>query len=217
MDPRLRLCGRWQKSTRTSSPSSVWVRDASDLRSIRRATQRVGAALPPGGLNLLINNAAVLPRGGLQTTSPEDMQSALHTNVLGPANIIKEFLPLLRAAVRAGGRAGMSCRQAAVVNISAFLGSFPSIEETYDFLPAISYRMSKAALNMLTLCASTELKRDGILVAALHPGWVRTDMGTQEADIDARESVEGMLDVVFSLNEKDTGTFLNYKGKVIGW
>ncbi|XP_026211995.1 C-factor-like [Anabas testudineus] len=191
--------------------------DASDPSSIKKLAQQVGSVVGTEGLNLLINNAGILHRDSLQTTTTENMQNTFTTNVVGPTNITKEFLPLLRAAVKASGKPGMSCRKAAVINISALLGSFQSIQYTYDVLPAISYRISKAGMNMLTLCASEELKKDDILFAALHPGWVRTDMGGEGADIDAQESVKGMVGVIASLTERDTGTFLDYKGKPIAW
>ncbi|XP_038565913.1 C-factor-like [Micropterus salmoides] len=191
--------------------------DATDLCSIKQSAQQVDSLVGTGGLNLLINNAGFLAKGTLQETSPEDMKITFDTNVIGPMNIIKEFLPHLRAAAKASKMSGMSSSKAAVIGISALLGSMESVKESYSFLPAISYRISKAGLNMLTLCAAEELKMDEILVSALHPGWVRTDMGGEGGDIDAQESVQGMLSVISSLTEKQNGAFLDYKGKTIPW
>lgn len=63
--------------------------DTSDLCSIKKSAQQVASVVGAGGLNLLINNAGVLYRDNLQTTTPENMQSTFSTNVLGPTNIIK--------------------------------------------------------------------------------------------------------------------------------
>ncbi|KAK2833335.1 hypothetical protein Q5P01_017224 [Channa striata] len=191
--------------------------DASDLGSIKQAAKQVCSVVGAGGLNLLINNAGILSRDNLQTTTPENMQNTFNINALAPLVITQEFTPLLRTAAKASVIPGMSCRKAAVINISAFLASFESVKSTYNFLPALSYRISKASLNMLTVCAAEELRNDGILFAALHPGWVRTDMGGEGGDIDAQESVKGMLGVMASLSEREDGAFLDYQGKTLPW
>ncbi|XP_042360576.1 C-factor-like [Plectropomus leopardus] len=191
--------------------------DANDLCSIKQSAQKVGSVVGTGGLNLLINNAGILASGTLQETSPEDMQNSFNTNVMGPMNMIKEFLPHLRSAVKASGMSGMSSSKAAVVNISSVLGSMEMIKQSYAAFPVISYRISKAGLNMLALCAAEELKKDEILFSLLHPGWVRTDMGGEEGEIDAPESVQGMLRVMASLTEKQNGAFLDYKGNTVPW
>ncbi|XP_040918178.1 C-factor-like [Toxotes jaculatrix] len=207
------------KTLAKKHPNNIFIirLDATDLCSIKQSAQQVGALLGTGGLNLLINNAGFLARGTLQDTSPEDMQTTFNINVMGPMNIIKEFLPLLRAAAKASDMPGMSSCKAAVINISSYLGSLEAVKHSYAALAAISYRISKTSLNMLTLCASEELKKDEILFSALHPGWVRTDMGGEEGEIDAPESVQGMLSVMASLTEKQNGAFLDYKGKSIPW
>ncbi|XP_056262984.1 C-factor-like [Pseudoliparis swirei] len=191
--------------------------DATDLSSIKQCAKQVGHEVGTGGLNLLINNAGVLAKSTLQETSSGDMQNAFNTNVLGPMNIIKEFLPHLRAAAKASRIPGMSTSKAAVVSISSFLASMETVKESYAFFPAISYRISKAGLNMLTLCAAEELKNDQILFSLLHPGWVRTDMGGEEGQMDAPESVQGMLSVMASLTEEHNAAFLDYGGRSLPW
>ncbi|KAI9539344.1 hypothetical protein NQZ68_005424 [Dissostichus eleginoides] len=191
--------------------------DADDLCSIKQCAQHVGSLVGTGGLNLLINNAGILFRKTLQETSPEEMQETFNTNVIGPMSILQEFLPHLRSAAKACGTPGMSTSKAAVVNISSTLASMQRIQQTYEFIPAVSYRISKAALNMLTLCAVEELRKDEILFSLLHPGWVRTEMGGENGEIDAQESVLGMCDVMASLTEKQNGAFLDYKGNPIPW
>ncbi|XP_036409161.1 C-factor-like isoform X2 [Megalops cyprinoides] len=191
--------------------------DATDPRSVKEASNQVGLRLQGGGLNLLVNNAGVLTHGTLQTTSSQDMQDAFNSNVLGPMCVTKEFLPYLRTAAQASGQPGMSCRKAAVINISTLLASMASVSQAYAFFPAFSYRVSKAGLNMLNQCAVEEFRKDEILFAVLHPGWVRTQLGGKEADIDAAESVRGMLRVMESLTEKQNGAFLDYQGKSLPW
>ncbi|KAM9843623.1 C-signal-like [Aulostomus maculatus] len=196
---------------------SVISLDVSDLCSIKKSAQLVGSQLGPRGLNLLVNNAGVLAKSSLLEASPEDMQHSFKTNLMGPMFMIKEFLPLLGAAVKASVIPGMSCSKAAVISISSVLGSVESVKYSYSAFSAISYRISKAGLNMLTACAAEELKKDGILFSVLHPGWVRTDMGGEEGEIDAPVSVQGMLKVMASLTEEQNGAFLDYKGQTIAW
>ncbi|XP_010728700.3 uncharacterized protein LOC104918591 [Larimichthys crocea] len=191
--------------------------DATDLCSIKECSQKVGTLVGTEGLNLLINNAGFMSKSTLQETTPEDMQYTFNTNVLGPMNVIKEFLPHLRVGAKASKMPGMSTRKAAVINMSSVLGSMQVVKESYSYFSAVSYRISKAALNMLTLCGAEELKKDEILFALLHPGWVRTDMGGEEGEIDAPESVQGMLHVMASLTEKQNGAFLDYKGEPVPW
>ncbi|KAK7939179.1 hypothetical protein WMY93_002505 [Mugilogobius chulae] len=105
----------------------------------------------------------------------------------------EEFISLLRAAAKDSGTPGMSLRKAAVINISTLLSSNEVAKGTYSRFPDLPYRVSKAALNMMSVCASVELQKDEILCMLLHPGWVRTDMGGPEGELGADESVEGML------------------------
>ncbi|KAM6957073.1 C-signal-like [Aplochiton taeniatus] len=192
--------------------------DVTDTGSIKKCAQEVGPLLGTKGLNLLVNNAAIAPHGSFEKTSLEDMNAAFNTNVLGPMTIIKEFLPHLRAAAKASGKPGMSCCKAAVINISTILGSMVKVKTLYSFCPVVSYCVSKAGLNMLTVCAEEEFKKDEILFALLHPGWVRTDMGGKEqGELDPSESVAGLLSVMQSLTEKQNGAFLDYSGQTVPW
>uniref|UniRef100_A0A8C6TT10 Zgc:92161 n=1 Tax=Neogobius melanostomus TaxID=47308 RepID=A0A8C6TT10_9GOBI len=191
--------------------------DMADLCSIKKSAQQVGSLLGDKGLNLIINNAAILVHSGITDTTPEDMASSFNTNVIGPMSIIQEFLPYLQAAAKDSGLPGMSCRKAAVVSISSTLGSIESTPQSYEHFKTVPYRVSKAALNMLITCANLELQKDEILCTLLHPGWVRTDMGGANAAIEAQESVQGMLQVMNSMTEKDNGTLQDYNGQRIPW
>lgn len=64
---------------------------------------------------------------------------------------------------------------------------------------------------------SVDLKKENILVAAMHPGWVRTDMGGKNAPLDIETSVEGMINTIYKLGEGDTGKFLQYDGSELPW
>lgn len=76
---------------------------------------------------------------------------------------------------------------------------------------------SQAALNAATKSMSIDLKKDQILVAAMHPGWVRTDMGGNNAPLDVETSVQGILATIQRLGEQDSGRFLQYDGSELPW
>jgi len=78
------------------------------------------------------------------------------------------------------------------------------------------YRASKAALNSVLADLACELKGRAICVA-LHPGWVRTDMGGAGADIDTATSIAGMRTVLASVKPADSGGFFNYDGRRLDW
>uniref|UniRef100_A0A8C8C691 C-factor n=1 Tax=Oncorhynchus tshawytscha TaxID=74940 RepID=A0A8C8C691_ONCTS len=170
---------------------------------------QVGSLVGKAGLNLLVNNTGMLTHRTMQTTSTQEIQAAFNTNILGPMD---EFLPYLQSAATASGKPGLSFNKPAVVSISSMVASMATIKEMCSFFP-----MASAGLNMLTLCATEQFRKNEILFAVLYPGWVRTDMGGEGGAIDAPESEKGLLSVMDSLTEKQTGVFLDYEGKVMPW
>ncbi|OSD04959.1 hypothetical protein PYCCODRAFT_1432693 [Trametes coccinea BRFM310] len=75
--------------------------------------------------------------------------------------------------------------------------------------------MSKAALNMLTLKQKAE--RPDITFITMCPGWVRTELGGKEADLEPEESIAGILKVISSVTNADSGKYLRYNGEEIPW
>lgn len=191
--------------------------DNSDRSSIKEAVQKVTSMLGDKGLNLIINNAAAMVNSNVIDSTAEDMVSCFNTNVIGTMCIIQDFLPYLRKAVKDSGMPGMSCRKAAVISISSFLSSTENTPQSYGHMKAVPYRVSKAGLNMLNACAAMELQTEEILCTLLHPGWVRTEMGGPDAKVDVQDSVQGLLQVMNSLTEKNTGALVNYQGQRVPW
>ncbi|XP_074855580.1 C-signal-like [Carettochelys insculpta] len=193
--------------------------EVTDPASIKAAAARVETHLKGSGLNLLINNAGILKLSTLESETPEDMALVYATNVTGPLLVSQAFLPLLKRAAQGSPQTGLSCSKAAIVNMSSEGGSIQNIY-AWDLVQIISYRCSKAALNMLTKCQALGYGGDGILSVALNPGWVQTDMGNSgpvQAPLKVDASVRGMLHVLSTLSEKDNGAFVNWEGNVLPW
>ncbi|XP_032556760.1 C-factor-like isoform X1 [Chiroxiphia lanceolata] len=193
--------------------------EVSDPASIKAAAARVEELLGGSGLNILINNAAIGKPVFLDKETLETMTQIYTTNTAGPLLLGQAFLPLLKKAAQGSPGSGLSCSKAAIINISSNGGSITN-PAGWELMHFTSYRCSKAALNMLSKCQSLAYKEHGVLCIALHPGWVQTDMGsfdghTPPLTVDA--SVTGMLKVLSSLSEKDTGTLLDWEGKVVPW
>ncbi|KAJ7311934.1 hypothetical protein JRQ81_006255 [Phrynocephalus forsythii] len=184
--------------------------------SVKAALGTVESYLEGKGLNLLINNAGVDTFDTLQTVEQQEMLSTFNINVVGPILVVKEFLPLLKRAAKGAETEGMSCGKAAIINISSKLGSIgEGFEEVQDLFYA--YRASKAALNMVTACLARELKVDEILCTAIHPGWVKTDMGTEKAPLTVESSAQGILKVLAGLSASSSGTLVDWEGRRLLW
>jgi NAD(P)-dependent dehydrogenase (short-subunit alcohol dehydrogenase family) len=141
-----------------------------------------------GRLDVLVNNAAILYDTWQRAENADFriVREAFETNTLGAWRVSKAFIPLLRAG--AGGR---------VVNVSSESGSLASMG---GGTPA--YSVSKAALNALTRMLADELRRDGILVNSVCPGWVATEMGGPNAP---RTPAEGAAGIVWAATLPDDG------------
>ncbi len=136
---------------------------------------------------------------GLQTPTQSDFDAVMHANVLGPMRV----LPQLQEALAPGARVGI---------LSSRMGSIGMRESSSGWL----YRASKAAVNSVMKDVSLELKGQAVCIS-LHPGWVRTEMGGDGADIDVATSVAGMRAVLAGLKPEDNGSFFNYDGQPLAW
>lgn len=167
------------------------------------AASASGLAWPIDGeaFDTVIVNAGVFgPRSdGLQTPSEADFDAVMHTNVLGPMRV----LPQLVEALAPGARLAV---------ISSRMGSIGLRGSPAGWL----YRASKAALNSVLKDVSLVLAGRAVCVA-LHPGWVRTDMGGAGADLAVPDAVADMRRTLVALTPADNGGFFNHDGQALAW
>lgn len=168
--------------------------------------QRASEWIAENGLSLdiLINNAGV--GGDLFSGGPdwETMESIYKVNTVSPLMVTRAFYPFLR---KGSG--------SIVAQMSSLLGSIghkPNLPKG-----GYAYSCSKAALNMVTQLMSLEYAKDKVIVLALSPGWVRTDMGGEEAPLTASESIEGLRSVLGSASFSQTGSYWHYDGTELPW
>lgn len=159
-----------------------------------------------GGLDVLVNNAGISPeqQGGSRV---DNLRKTFETNVFGVFAVTEALLPLLKASP--AGR---------IVNQSSILGSlhFISSGQMGDQWALPAYTSSKAALNMLTVIMARELKDTKVKVNAAHPGWVKTDMGGDDAPLDVKEGAQTAVDLATLPDDGPTGAYMHL-GKPLLW
>ena len=131
----------------------------------------------------------------------DSWEEILRVNLLGAAAVAEALLDNVAASERR-----------TIAMMSSRLGSIT--ESSGMTLP---YATSKAALNMLVKGLAATLADRGIIVVALSPGWVRTDMGGDQAPLAPGKSVAGLRKVIAGLKKSDSGRFLSYDGAQIPW
>lgn len=136
---------------------------------------------------------------GLETPTQQDFDAVMHTNVLGAMRVLPQVAPAL-------------ARGARLAVISSRMGSLGLRTSAAGWL----YRASKAALNSVLKDTSLVVADQAICVA-LHPGWVRTDMGGAGADLDVSTSVADMRRTLERLRPADNGGFFNHDGQPLAW
>lgn len=173
--------------------------DVADQASV----EALAASLEGQAIDLLINNAGIFPRvASLDEIDIDDYRRTLAVNTLGPVLVTRALMPNLRLGSRK-----------TIVNISSRLGSIDLNDSGLFY----GYRESKAALNMFTKTLANELRTEGFICAAIHPGWVQTDMGGKNATLTPEESISGIRAVIDKLGTGDSGTYWSYSGDQVPW
>ena len=169
--------------------------DAADDASVEKFVRELGDQ----PVDLFINNAGIY---GPSEFDREAWLDLFNVNVIGP----------VRLATALKDNVARSADQKMVV-ISSQVGSIAE-NETGSM---IYYRTSKAAVNQAWTCLAKQWQDDGLTLAMLHPGWVQTDMGGENADLTPQESVRGMRKVIDGLSHDRNGKFYDHDGREIPW
>jgi len=173
--------------------------EMTNLNQIRKFS----AGLKGKPIDLLFCNAGIVGKKGMAPGrfDFDSWDEVLRVNLLGPAALAEALLENVAASERR-----------LIAMMSSRLGSIS--EATGMTLP---YATSKAALNMLVKGLAAHLSGRGIIVVALSPGWVRTDMGGAQAPLTPEVSVTGLRKVIDKLKSTDSGRFFSHDGKEIPW
>lgn len=160
-------------------------------------------ALAGASIDVCIYNSGVLgPRNtGAVPCSEAEFDAVMHTNVLGALRAIPVVAPSL---VKTKGTFAFISSRMGSIALQASAGR-------------VLYRASKAALNVVMKTASLEWGPQGVNCISLHPGWVKTDMGGREADIDPATSIAGMRKVIAGVGADANGRFFDYTGEELAW
>ena len=165
-----------------------------------------------GKLDILINNAGVASSHGFKPiiieTSDEELESIFKTNLFSVLALTRELLPLLKKSP--AGR---------IVNLSSILGSnalhADANSPIYNF-KSFAYDASKSALNSFTIHLAYELKDTPIKVNSAHPGWVKTDMGTDAAPMEIPEGAKTSVALAMLGADGPSGRFIHL-GEELPW
>ena len=176
------------------------IMDVADERNVLNGTESLKEKTD--SIDILINNAGILIPGlkhkiDALETDDESILKTFNINTVGVLRVCKAVLPLMRPTSR-------------IINISSGMGQMEGMATG-----SIAYRLSKSALNALTIVLSQELSSKGIKVNAICPGWVQTDMGGYEATLTVKESVESIKKFALSDNFPN-GKFLRH-GEILPW
>jgi NAD(P)-dependent dehydrogenase (short-subunit alcohol dehydrogenase family) len=174
--------------------------DMDDQQAVIALTQQLKGEV----FDLLFVNAGVkgpdvqTPNGG---ATMAEIGQLFFTNAVAPINLAQRLVEQLRPDT----------------GVLAFMSSVLGSVTMPDAPELALYKASKAALNSMTSSFVTQLGESSLTVLSLHPGWVKTDMGGEGADIDVETSTRGLIDQVNAFVGKGGHHFINYRGETIPW
>ena len=152
---------------------------------------------------LIINTGILIDRSSsIESVKEYELKETFATNTIGPVMVLQSLLKNI-----------LISDKKIIMVMSSIGGSIGSYKSSNVY----SYRVSKAALNASMRLASIELLSQGVKVLMMHPGWVKTDMGGKNAQIEINESVKGIISVLEKADSYETGSFIDYMGEKLPW
>ena len=179
---------------------SVHVADMEELATV----QALAYELRNEPIDILINNAGIYgsSKNRFGQVDVQSWHNTFQVNSIAPLKVAEALIE----QVKMGDKKIIAC-------MSSKMGSMEDNSSGGSYI----YRSSKAALNAVVKSMSIDLKEDGIKCVALHPGWVKTNLGGPNAEISTRECVTNLFDILLNLNEEDSGRFIDMDGTTIPW
>lgn len=179
---------------------TVHIVDLDELATI----QALAYELRNDAIDLLISNAGIYGSSNMRfgNVDTESWQQAFKVNCIAPMKLVEVLIENLRM----GQGRTVAC-------LSSRMGSMADNSSGGSYI----YRSSKAALNSVVKSLSVDLRDQEIKVVALHPGWVKTDMGGPNAQITTAESVAAMMQSLEKLEIQDSGRFIDIDGSDVPW
>jgi NAD(P)-dependent dehydrogenase (short-subunit alcohol dehydrogenase family) len=174
--------------------------DMNDQQAVIALSQQLKGEV----FDLLFVNAGVkgpdvqTPNGGATLA---EVGQLFFTNAVAPINLAERFVGQIHPDT----------------GVLAFMSSVLGSVTMPDAPDLALYKASKAALNSMTSSFVTQLGDTRLTVLSMHPGWVKTDMGGEGADIDIETSTRGLVDQVNAFTGKGGHHFINYRGETIPW
>jgi NAD(P)-dependent dehydrogenase (short-subunit alcohol dehydrogenase family) len=162
--------------------------------------QEISSKLDLTQIDILIHSAGVLIGDSYPEIDFTAMRKSFEINTLGPLRTILG----LKDKLKNGSKVGI---------VSSRVGSIADNSSSNNY----AYRTSKTALNMIGKCLSLDLKEQGVSIALLHPGYVRTDMTNHNGLIDPPESARGLVEQMSKLTLEDTSIFVHTNGEKLPW
>lgn len=191
--------------------------DITNKESVESAVAEVTKLLNGKGLNLLINNAARASQdvfAKVVDTTTEELNDIYNINVTSNHLVTVSFYPLLKLSGTSNTDLPMCAARGLICNFSSITASVELAPPFGQFnILVYSYALTKCAINMMTKMCAHEFKPDGVLCVAVHPGWVKSDMGALggdmgTGDITTDEAAGHMIDIMTGATEEHTGLYL---------
>lgn len=153
-------------------------------------------------LDVVFINAGVYGPGSVTEATADDLNAVMQTNVFGPIRLAHALVGHIRP------------QTGILALMSSVMGSIAETDSGYGAV----YRATKAAQNSLARSLwAAEGRAAGVTVLSVHPGWVKTDMGGESADIDVQTSVAGIADQLAANAGAHGHRFIAYDGREIAW
>lgn len=169
-----------------------------------QAVAALGQRLAGRALDVVILNAGILSHDGVNRIAPnldlDSVREQFEVNALAPLRIARQLIPGLKK----GAKIALMTSRMGSIGDNGSGGSY-------------GYRMSKAALNAMGMSLARDLVSDGIAVAILHPGYVRTEMTGGAGNVDAVDAARMLLARIDGLDLSNTGTFWHANGERLPW